>query len=88
MGDRPLPFSYWGRPPQLRAYEENIEMTRKDYKLIASSILMQLSFYKDLTPEASAVRELARKLATQLEQENPRFNRDVFLVACGVNGVK
>lgn len=63
-------------------------MTRKDYKLIASSILKELSCYKDLTPEASAVRELARRLATQLAEENPRFDRDVFLVACGVNGVK
>ena len=84
MGDRPLPFSYWGRQSQLRAQEENKEMTRKDYKLIASSILKELSCYKDLTPEASAIRELARRLATQLEEENPRFNREIFLVACGV----
>jgi hypothetical protein len=28
---------------------------------------------------------LAGKLATELKAENPRFNRELFLTACGVN---
>jgi len=63
-------------------------MTKKDYILIASTIVQELSNYQDLTPQASAIREVARKMATQLESTNPRFNRDLFLTACGVNGVK
>jgi hypothetical protein len=64
------------------------EMTKKDFELIATSILKEISCYKDLTTEAQAIRELARRMATQLESTNPRFNRELFLTACGVSGVK
>jgi len=62
-------------------------MTKKDYELIASTFVQQLSNYQDLTPEASAIRGVARGMATQLEGTNPRFNRKLFLTACGVSGV-
>jgi hypothetical protein len=62
-------------------------MTKKDYELIAGAIREDLNCYKDLTHEAVAVRVLARRLATQLESTNPRFNRELFLTACGVSGV-
>jgi hypothetical protein len=62
-------------------------MTKKDYELIASTFVQQLSNYQDLTPEASAIRGVARGMATQLESTNPRFNRKLFLTACGVSGV-
>ena len=59
-------------------------MTKKDYVLIASTFAKELSCYKDLTTEAQAIRELARRMATELENTNPRFNRALFLDACGV----
>ena len=59
-------------------------MTKKDFELIASTFVQQLSNYQDLTPEASAIRGVARQMATQLETTNPRFNRELFLTACGV----
>jgi hypothetical protein len=60
-------------------------MTKKDFLLISASIAQELSHYKDLTPEASAIRGVARRMATQLENANPAFNRARFLTACGVN---
>jgi len=63
-------------------------MTKKDFELIASAFVEELSNYQDLTPQASAIREVARRMATQLKTTNPRFDRNLFLVACGVNGVK
>ena len=63
-------------------------MTKKDFQLIASAFVEELSNYQDQTTEALAIREVARRLATQLKTTNPRFDRNLFLVACGVNGVK
>jgi hypothetical protein len=55
-------------------------MTRKDYQLIASVL-------KKFTSEGGDVIErdaLAYDLADALGADNPRFNRDRFLVAAGV----
>jgi hypothetical protein len=54
-------------------------MTRKDYQLIAEVIAT--------TWHASAVgkREFALNMADALAGTNPRFNRELFLTACGVN---
>jgi hypothetical protein len=59
-------------------------MTRKDYNLIALSVLNELSCYDDLTSEATAIRELARRLSYNLSMDNPRFDTARFLTACGV----
>ena len=61
-------------------------MTRKDYVLIADSIKTARDNWDGFTPEArEAIDGLARSLASKLGQENPRFNRETFLTACGVN---
>jgi hypothetical protein len=54
-------------------------MTRKDYVMIAEVIAT--------TWHASAVgkREFALNMADALGADNPRFNREMFLTACGVN---
>jgi hypothetical protein len=54
-------------------------MTRKDYKLIAEVIAV--SWFGSAELKADLVNNLADKLA----QDNPRFNRSIFLIACGVN---
>ena len=53
-------------------------MTRKDYVMIADTIGGMT--YLNETDRAT----IAHDFADQLEQDNPRFDRDRFLTACGV----
>ena len=55
-------------------------MTRKDYQLIASVLA---NFIGD-TGDVIDRNGVAYALATALEADNPRFDRDRFLVAAGV----
>jgi hypothetical protein len=56
-------------------------MTRKDYELIARSIRVDR---EKLHEEARWVADLVTAgLADQFEAMNPRFNRGLFLDACG-----
>jgi hypothetical protein len=60
-------------------------MTRKDYVMIADSIKASRENWEGFTPEAQeALDGLARGLASKLAQDNPRFERGLFLTACGV----
>ena len=60
-------------------------MTRKDYKLIAEVFKSANENWLGFSETPSAVLAgTARSLATQLAQENPRFDRARFLEACGV----
>lgn len=56
-------------------------MTRKDYVLIAGvlSKFPRLDYGVE-----SVLEELAEEMADALAGTNPLFNRDKFLVACGV----
>lgn len=70
-------------------------MTRKDYILLAD-VLAQMSrdIAKDQSPDASdrhkaitsgerlATYTIAHRLAEQLRQDNPRFDRQRFIDAC------
>jgi hypothetical protein len=58
-------------------------MTRKDYILIAEAIATARKVEQGDTVLVS-VAHLANTLATELEIDNPRFNREIFLKACGV----
>jgi hypothetical protein len=58
-------------------------MTRKDYILIADAIATARKVEQGETVLVS-VAHLANTLATELQIENPRFNREIFLKACGV----
>ena len=74
-------------------------MTRKDYELIAavfkryadadSANEEHLKSAGFETPHAdraraSRTRLIIRDIATALQQDNPRFNPDTFLKACGL----
>lgn len=60
-------------------------MTRKDYVLIASTFA-KFQKIQDLDQTINWTgADLARNLADVLQGDNPRFDRDRFLVACGVN---
>lgn len=54
-------------------------MTRKDYVMIAD-VIKNL----DECIDSYGLEVLADNMADALESDNPRFNRDRFLVACGV----
>ncbi len=53
-------------------------MTRKDYVMIAEVIATSWH------ASADSKRDIAINLAEVFETDNPRFNRDRFLSACGV----
>lgn len=62
-------------------------MTRKDYVLIADTIKGAINYEQDFNNDQSKVsgfKHLALALASTLESDNPRFDRDRFLDACGV----
>jgi hypothetical protein len=59
-------------------------MTKKDYELIAQEIATSRKVTLNDTILVS-VAHLADGLATALEIQNPRFNREMFLKACGVS---
>lgn len=53
-------------------------MSKKDYLLIAQAIA-------DTWAEVESQRAIAESIATALEKDNPLFNRQRFLAACGIN---
>lgn len=54
-------------------------MTRKDYELIAETIATAWHGSAELKAD------LVNRFADRLEDENPRFNREIFFRACGIN---
>ncbi len=62
-------------------------LTRQHYKAIAEIIkskhpgYAQHDYYKG---ERNALVRVGRSLADYFEQDNPRFDRDKFLAACGL----
>jgi hypothetical protein len=64
---------------------EDAEMTRKDYVLLAAAIERAgLSGDFEKSEYQAAIEYVATELADALAAENPRFERDRFLKACGV----
>jgi len=60
-------------------------MTRKDYQLIAGVFNEALQTTQDDPKAVKAIRLTAMFLSSDLERDNPRFDRARFLTACGVN---
>lgn len=58
-------------------------MFKKDYRLIALVIRDRYDIAID-NEQRLLLRNLAYNMATMLAVDNPRFNRDKFLTACGV----
>lgn len=74
-------------------------MTKKDYELIATAFKQDLGFLVERYPFYASERtdkrksfdtalnhgiQTARRLATALELDNPKFDRVRFLEACGM----
>lgn len=62
-------------------YRGGLDMTRKDYELIATIIAAMPTFAATLRDQKEST---ARQFADRLASDNPRFDRDRFLKACGV----
>jgi hypothetical protein len=56
-------------------------MTRKDFQLIAD--VLKASSTSPMN--RCVIKELAASFASELADVNPRFNKALFLEACGVN---
>ena len=65
-------------------------MTRKDYVLIASALRSSRLHLPAMDPQCRAGAKdqwemTVEKIADDLERDNPRFDRGIFLTACGMN---
>ena len=68
-------------------------MTRKDYVLLAQAIASLRAVYPQQPIESGrdagfdhGTKQAAQYIAAALASENPRFDRERFLKACGVAG--
>lgn len=61
-------------------------MTRKDFEAIARILNAEANqpMYVDLPDCREAVRDVAVQMAAYFNVENPRFDRERFLTACGL----
>lgn len=59
-------------------------MTRKDFELIAKAIRTEMDVWEDGSKGKIALIYLAQNMANQLQGTNPRFDRERFLTACGL----
>ncbi len=58
-------------------------MSRKDYQAIADAIRPAVAASKAYSGEEMA-KIVAERIATALQEDNPRFKREVFMKACGL----
>ena len=69
-------------------------MTKKDFELIASVIRFELVDFLKENPflateeRISFLNTLVTDFSETLASKNPRFNKDKFLLACGVEVLK
>lgn len=62
-------------------------MTKKDYQIIASVINDIISGGALCMDNEEDCRDFVRQFAEKLQAENPRFNREIFAKACGVEDI-
>ena len=63
-------------------------MTKKDYELIAGILKGAHNYeatFNDNEKGAKTIEAVSHTFAMMLETTNPRFNREMFLKACGVS---
>jgi hypothetical protein len=64
-------------------------MTRKDYEIIARAVSVVKSTYDEVDGAYTEIAlevidELANQLSLELQIDNPRFDRERFREACGL----
>lgn len=60
-------------------------MTQKHFVAIAAILAGQIAVYRHSVREQLATREVALSMADYFASENPRFKRDTFYLACGLD---
>jgi hypothetical protein len=60
-------------------------MTRRQYEIVARSIARQIVRADDDDPQMIVAADLVEDLADVFEAGNPRFDRDRFAAACGID---
>ena len=60
-------------------------MTKKDYEAIAHVINNNRIDFEEGEDGYVVLNLVSHHLAHYMAQDNPRFNREIFLKACGVN---
>jgi len=61
-------------------------MSIKDFVAVAAAIKTAFNSNQSSPEGQNAIRMTAFSLAATFADANPRFNRNIFLAACGVNG--
>ena len=59
-------------------------MTKKDYELIASAIKQFKDWWNIDSKPSKTMRLFAEEISNALASKNPRFDKQKFLKACGV----
>lgn len=60
-------------------------MSRKDFVAVAAAIKSELDQWKiDAATPRVAIKCTAEALADVFAASNPKFNRNIFLAACGI----
>ena len=60
-------------------------MTKKDYVMIAEIFKSNREDFIEGEDGYTVIQIMAHQIANALQEDNPRFNREIFLKACGVN---
>jgi hypothetical protein len=58
-------------------------MTKRDFQIIADVLRERRAFYRNPSVAAKVLDAVAADMANQLAAMNPRFNRAMFMRACG-----
>ena len=62
--------------------------TKKDFEMVAGQIQDGFTFARAGTPTEQVLRSVAWNIARGFEMGNPRFDREKFLTACGIEMCK
>ena len=59
-------------------------MTKKDYIIISNAVYEVLEHNRDCGEAVNLTRNILHKIADAMTKDNPRFDRQRFLKACGL----
>lgn len=59
-------------------------MTKKDYIALAKTVKDQWDMVSNDAQDRANIKIMAMRIAVVCKQDNPRFDADRFLTACGV----
>ena len=60
-------------------------MTRKDYELIAKAIKRSVEGVPSKKGDMVLIRHTVNCIAEEMSIDNPKFNKEKFLAACGLD---